>query len=139
MLRRVEEIMTEHPVTVRSLTSLTEAARVMRDADIGDVLVVDDGRLRGIVTDRDIVVRALAEGRDPARTTVHSVCSPDVVTVAPDDTLAHATDVMRERALRRLPVAENGRLRGIVTLGDVAIEREPASALADIASAKGDE
>lgn len=91
--------MTEHPVTVEKLTSLAEAARDMRDAEIGDVLVVDDGELSGILTDRDLVVRAMAEDKDPADTTVQAVCSTEPVTVRPDDELDHAANLTREHAL----------------------------------------
>ncbi|MCX4632554.1 MULTISPECIES: CBS domain-containing protein [unclassified Streptomyces] len=138
MTRRVHEVMTDHPVTVEPLTSLAEAARVMRDAGIGDVLVVDQGRLRGILTDRDLVVRAVAEGRDPAETTVRAICSTDPLTVRPDDLVDRAVDLMRRHALRRLPVeTENGELVGIVTLGDLEVERDPGSPLASIAAAEG--
>ncbi|MFI5984960.1 CBS domain-containing protein [Streptomyces sp. NPDC051555] len=137
MIRRVHEVMTGNPVAVEQLTSLAEAARVMRDAGIGDVLVVAEGRLHGILTDRDIVVRALAEGRDPTETTVRAVCTPDPVTVGPDDGVDQALDLMRRHALRRLPVqTPSGDLAGIVTLGDLEIERDPGSPLASISAAK---
>ncbi|MFD6969947.1 CBS domain-containing protein [Streptomyces sp. NPDC059979] len=137
MTRRVHEVMTENPVTVDKLTSLAEAARVMRDADIGDVLVVDEGRLRGILTDRDLVVRAMAENRDPAETTVQAICSSEPVTVRPGDDVIHAVTLMRRNALRRLPVeTEDGELVGVVTLGDLAVEQDPGSALAAIAAAE---
>ncbi len=136
MTQRIRDVMTRPPVTVGTLTSLAEAARVMRDADIGDVLVVDERRLRGILTDRDLVVRAVAEGRDPADTTVQAVCSSPPVTVRPDDSLDRAVDLMREHALRRLPVTDDGQLVGIVTLGDLAVERDPTSAFADISTAE---
>lgn len=136
MTRQVHEVMTGNPVAVEQSTSLAEAARVMRDADIGDVLVVDGGRLRGILTDRDLVVRALAEDRDPSVTTVRTVCSTDPVTVRPGDLVDEAVDVMRRRALRRLPVVtEDGELVGIVTLGDLEVERDPGSPLAAISAA----
>ncbi|MFD3698076.1 CBS domain-containing protein [Streptomyces sp. NPDC058646] len=139
MVRRVHEVMAGNPVTVEKLTSLAEAARVMRDASVGDVLVVDGGRLRGILTDRDLVIRAMAENRDPADTTVQAICSTDPVTVGPDDDVDQANDLMRRHALRRLPVQnEDGELVGIVTLGDLAVERDPASALAAIAAAEPD-
>ncbi|MFD7079249.1 CBS domain-containing protein [Streptomyces sp. NPDC059918] len=138
MTRRVHEVMTGNPVTVEQLTSLAEAARVMRDAGIGDVLVVDQGRLLGILTDRDIVVRALAEDRDPTETTVRAICSGDPFTVRPDENVDQAVDLMRRHALRRLPVqAENGELVGIVTLGDLEVERDPGSPLSAIAAAEG--
>ncbi|MEU9234202.1 CBS domain-containing protein [Streptomyces subrutilus] len=139
MARRVHEVMTEKPVTVEKLTSLAEAARVMRDASIGDVLVVDEGRLRGIVTDRDLVIRGMAENRDPGETTVHAVCTTEPVTVRPDDGVDQAMDLMRRHALRRLPVqTEDGELVGVVTLGDLTVEHDPGSALAAIAAAEPD-
>lgn len=139
MTRRVHEVMTENPVTVEKLTSLAEAARVMRDAGIGDVLVVDEGRLRGIVTDRDLVVRAMAENRDPAETTVQAVCTAEPITVKPDDGVDEALHLMRRHALRRLPVqTEEGELVGVVTLGDLAVEGDPGSALAAISAAEPD-
>ncbi|MEU8434004.1 CBS domain-containing protein [Streptomyces sp. NPDC029216] len=139
MTRRVHEVMTGNPVTVEKLTSLAEAARVMRDADIGDVLVVDEGRLRGILTDRDLVVRAMADNRDPAETTVQAVCSSDPVTVRPDDGVDEAIGLMRRKALRRLPVVTgDGELVGVVSLGDLVVEQDPGSALAAIAAARPD-
>ncbi|MGW7101854.1 CBS domain-containing protein [Streptomyces sp. NPDC054883] len=139
MTRRVHEVMTGKPVTVEKLTSLAEAARVMRDADIGDVLVVDGGRLHGILTDRDLVIRAMAEDRDPAETTVQAVCSTEPVTIKPDDGVDRASDLMRRHALRRLPVqTADGELVGVVTLGDLEVERDPGSALAAISAAEPD-
>lgn len=139
MTRRVHEVMTGNPVTVEKLTSLAEAARVMRDAGIGDVLVVDGGRLHGILTDRDLVIRAMAESRDPAETTVQAVCSSGPVTVKPGDDVDQAADLMRRHALRRLPVqTEGGELVGVVTLGDLAVEHDPGSTLAAISAAEPD-
>ncbi|MFJ7154154.1 CBS domain-containing protein [Streptomyces sp. NPDC101118] len=137
MSQLIHEVMTERPVTVAPQVSLSEAARKMRDADIGDVLVVDDGMLRGILTDRDLVVRAMAEDRDPAQTSVQNVCSAQPVTVGPDDGIDRAVALMREHALRRLPVTEDdGKLVGIVSIGDLALDKDPSSALADISSAE---
>lgn len=136
MAQQINDIMTKRLVTVGVQTPLVEAARLMRDTDIGDVLVVDDGRLRGILTDRDMVVRGVAENKDLENTTVQDVCSPDLVTVRPDDDAGRAVDLMRQHALRRLPVTEaDDHLVGIVTLGDLAVERDEQSALADISSA----
>jgi CBS domain-containing protein len=123
-------------VTVEMDTSLTVVARTMRDAGIGDVLVVEDGRLRGVATDRDLVVRAMAEGKDPEHTAVRAVCSTELVSIGPDDEVDTAVMVMRRNALRRLPVTQDGRPVGIVSLGDLAIERDRASALADISAAR---
>ncbi|HSA49254.1 MAG TPA: CBS domain-containing protein [Yinghuangia sp.] len=136
MTQTVRELMTTEPVTVELRTSATEAARRMRDLGIGDVLVTDDGELRGVLTDRDLVVRGLAEGKDPDKTTVHALCSDEVVTVAPDDAVDHAIYLMSTKALRRLPVVEEGRPIGVVSLGDLAMERDPTSALADISAAE---
>ncbi|MFF3619374.1 CBS domain-containing protein [Streptomyces sp. NPDC002467] len=139
MTRQVHEVMTERPVTVEKVTSLAEAARVMRDAGIGDVLVVDEGRLRGILTDRDLVIRAMAENRDPAETTVQAVCSTEPITVDPEAGVDQAADLMRRHKLRRLPVQnDDGELVGVVTLGDLAVERDPGWALAAIAAAEPD-
>ncbi|MEH1125214.1 CBS domain-containing protein [Micromonospora sp. CPCC 206061] len=136
MTQTVRDVMTPGPVTVAPDATLIDAAQQMRDKDIGDVLVVDlDGHLRGIVTDRDIVVRALADGREARVTMVGDVCSPDPVSVAPDDDVERAVDMMRGKAVRRLPVVENGRLVGVVSLGDMAIERDPQSALGQISAA----
>ncbi|MET9913202.1 CBS domain-containing protein [Streptomyces sp. NPDC006476] len=136
MPQHVSDIMTADPVTVEPQTSVTAVARLMRDQDLGAVLVTDGDRLRGLVTDRDLVVRALAEGGDPEQTTVAGACSDDLVTVAPDDDLDRAIRLMREHAVRRVPVVDHGRPVGIVSLGDAAMERDPQSALGDISVAK---
>jgi CBS domain-containing protein len=137
MTRYVRDIMTGHPVTVEPLTSVTAVARVMRDRDLGAVLVTDGDELRGLVTDRDLVIRAVAEGGDPERTTVASVCSDEeLITVGPDDELERAVELMREHAVRRVPVVDHGRPVGIVSLGDLALERDPESALGDISVAR---
>ncbi|MEV5875335.1 CBS domain-containing protein [Streptomyces sp. NPDC052101] len=136
MTQQVREIMTTDIVTVEPLTSVVDVARLMRRADVGDVLVVDEGHLRGVVTDRDLVVRIMAEGGDPGDRTVVSACSEDLVTVAPDDDVDQVIGLMRERAVRRVPVVEGDRPVGIVSLGDLAIERDPGSALGDISAAR---
>ena len=135
MPRTVREVMTEALVTYPSTATVAEAAQAMREWDIGDVLVERDGRIAGIVTDRDIVVRAIAEGRQPSAVKLGEICSDLLVTVAPDDPIDEAVQLMRDNALRRMPVCENGRAVGIVTLGDLAIERDGGSALADISAA----
>ena len=139
MAQRIREIMTSAPVSVGSLTAVTEVARVMRDEDIGAVLVADDNGLRGLVTDRDLVVRVIAEGKGPGDTTVQEACSPELVTVTPDDQVDDAVRLMREHSLRRLPVTEGNKPVGIVSLGDLAIERDPESALGDISAARPNE
>ncbi len=137
MAQTVRDVMTENVVTLPGSAPLTDAARRMKEADIGDVIVMADGELCGVVTDRDIVVRAIAEGRDPQSSTLDEICSHEVVTVGPDDSLEQAVEVMRQRAVRRLPVVQGGRPVGIVSIGDLAIERDETSALADISAAEG--
>ncbi|MFC8867488.1 CBS domain-containing protein [Streptomyces sp. NPDC057148] len=136
MTQYVRDIMTGHPVTVEPQTSVTAVARLMRDRDLGAVLVTDGDELRGLVTDRDLVIRSVAEGGDPEQTTVAGACSDDLVTVRSDEELDHAVEVMREHAVRRVPVVDDGRPVGIVSLGDLAMERDPESALGDISVAR---
>jgi CBS domain-containing protein len=99
------------------------------------VMADDDRVLVGILTDRDIVVRALAEGRDPAQTRVGDVCSRQVITVGPEDSVGHAVRVMREKAIRRIPVVDGSQVVGMLTLGDIAVKRDSRTALADISAA----
>ncbi|MFE9774690.1 CBS domain-containing protein [Streptomyces sp. NPDC005931] len=136
MAQHVRDIMTSAPVSVGPQTSVAEVARIMRDRDLGAVLVTDGDRLRGLVTDRDLVVRAVAQGGDPEDTTVAGACSEDLVTVGPDDDLDRAVRLMREHAVRRVPVVEGGHAVGVVSLGDAALERDPDSALGDISVAR---
>ncbi|MFF7857288.1 CBS domain-containing protein [Streptomyces sp. NPDC007904] len=136
MTQHVRDIMTSAPVSVGPHTSVAEVARIMRDRDLGAVLVTEDDRLRGLVTDRDLVVRSVSQGGDPEETTVAGACSEDLVTVRPDDDLDQAVRLMREHAVRRVPVVEDGNPVGIVSLGDAAMERDPESALGDISVAK---
>jgi CBS domain-containing protein len=136
MAQLVREVMTSDVVAVGPHMTVTEVARLMRERNIGAVLLAENGRLRGLATDRDLVVRALADGGDMGRRTVREACSADVVCVAPDDDVDRAIHLMRARAVRRLPVVEDGRPVGIVSLGDLAVERDPGSALGDISAAR---
>ncbi len=136
MARTVEEVMTQKPLALQAGTTLAEAARAMRDHDVGNVVVLKDDTMCGIVTDRDIVVRAVAERRDPSSTVLSDICSPDVVTLAPQDGIDRAVELMRRHAVRRLPVVDSGRPIGIVSLGDLAVERDPRSALGEISAAE---
>lgn len=140
MAQPVREIMAQDLRTVSAGDSVADAAKTMRDADIGDVLVLkDDETLCGLVTDRDIAIRAVAEGRDPKGTTVDEICTHDVTTITADKDAEDAAKIMRERTVRRLPVVEDGRPVGMVSIGDLAIERDPDSALADISAAAGNQ
>lgn len=136
MAQHVRDIMTGDPVTVEPQTSVAEVARIMRDEDLGAVLVTDGDQLRGMVTDRDIVVRTVSRGGDPERITVAGACSDELVTVGPDDDLAQAAELMREHSVRRIPVVDHAHPVGIVSLGDLAMERDPESALGDISAAR---
>jgi len=135
MANIVRDVMMTNPLSVDAGASIRQAAEVMRDNGIGDVLVVSDGTLRGIVTDRDIVVRALADGREPEATAVGDVCSPELATVDAKADVGKAADLMRQHAIRRLPVIDDDQVVGIVSLGDLAREEDPRSALGDISSA----
>ena len=135
MPQRIHDVMTPNPVSLPGTASVREAARAMRDQDIGDVIVVENSKVCGIVTDRDIVVRSVAEARDPAATTLADICSHALTTVAPTDSVEHAVQLMRQKAIRRLPVVEEGKAVGIVSLGDLAVERDPDSALGEISAA----
>lgn len=130
MTRQVHEVMTSEPVTLPLDAPLTEAARLMRDERIGGVLVTQDGRLCGLLTDRDIVVRAVAEGRDLTGTRLADICSAGIVTVSPDDGADTALRLMIDSAVRRLPVVKDGRPVGIVSIGDLTSDRDESSALA---------
>ena len=132
----VSDVMTKNPVVCGLSTSVAEAARLMRDHDIGDVLVSDGSQFVGIVTDRDIVVRCIADGRDTRSVTIGDVCSDEVESIDVDATVDTAARLMRDAAVRRLPVMNGNRLVGIVTLGDLAVSVEPQSALADISAAE---
>jgi CBS domain-containing protein len=134
MAQKVREVMTPSPVSLRPNEPLTAAAMAMREHGVGSVPVTDDGELMGLVTDRDIVVRAIAENMDPASTPVGEVCSPDMIVVGPDDDATMVVMRMRERAVRRIPVVDDGAVIGIVSIGDMAIERDEKSALADISA-----
>lgn len=137
MTQHVSDVMTRDPVTVEPRTSVTAVARMMRDENIGAVLVTEGEQLRGLVSDRDLVVRAMAEGGDPNATTVADACSDDLVTVGPDDELRRVVEVMREHSVRRVPVVDEGQHPvGIVSIGDLAVERDPESALGDISAAR---
>lgn len=138
MGHQVKEVMTTGPITLDRDASLTEAARVMRDQGIGDVIVVEGDAAEGIVTDRDIVIRAVAEGADPNTTRLGQVVSSDLTSVAPDDPVERAIELMREKAVRRLPVLEGGKPVGVVSLGDLAIQRDADSVLADISDEPDD-
>lgn len=118
---KISEVMTPNPRTVSPGDSLQAAALIMRDEDTGVVPVVEDGRVEGVITDRDIVIRAIADGDFQAK--VSDVCSDDVVTCSPDMSTGDVAALMGEHQVRRLPVVDaDERLVGIVSLGDLAVK-----------------
>jgi CBS domain-containing protein len=135
MAESIRQVMTSELVALPMSATIGEAARAMREDDIGNVIVLDDGRVAGIVTDRDIVVRGIAAGRDPGQTRLADICSRDLTTISPSAEVKDAVALMKSKALRRLPVVENGRPVGIVSLGDLALERDRRSALGEISAA----
>jgi len=134
MARRARDVMTTDVVTVPATASIVDAARKMKDDDIGDVIVIKNKAICGIVTDRDLVVRGLSDGRHPGDITVDEVCSHDVTTVRPDDELSMVIELMREKAIRRIPVTDNGEPVGIISLGDLAQSLDRQSALGEISA-----
>ena len=119
-MTQVRDLMTPGPTTCERSTTVVEAARVMASEDVGPVPIVDGGRLVGIVTDRDIVVRVVAEGQDPSSATIGDIASSDLVTVQPDMDLQEAERLMADKQVRRLLVTEGDRLVGIVAQADLA-------------------
>lgn len=134
----VRDVMTTGTVTLDQGQSLTEAARRMLEEDIGDVLVRKEDGLCGIVTDRDIVVRAIAEGRDPEQVTLADICTHELRTATPDEDLGAVIDRMREHAIRRIPVVEDGEAVGMISMGDLAVQLDRDSLLADISAMPSD-
>jgi CBS domain-containing protein len=132
---KVRDVMTPNPATLEIGAPTMDAARIMRDQNVGAVVVVENGKFSGILTDRDIVVRAIATGRDPAGTPVREICSREVATVSPEDSIDRVLEQMRTKAIRRLPVVQDGRAVGILSLGDLALERDPGSVLGEISAA----
>jgi CBS domain-containing protein len=132
---KVRELMTKQPTTVKPDAKLGEVATLMKQEDCGSIPVVEDGRLVGIVTDRDIVIRGVAAGKDPKTQRVSEVMSADPVGIGPDEDVSEAEKVMGDRQIRRLPVVEGGRLVGIIVTAQIARagnERSVGETLKDI-------
>jgi CBS domain-containing protein len=126
----VRDVMTPDPRTVTPNDSIQAAAQIMREEDTGIVPVVEKGRLAGVVTDRDIVLRAVARGMPPTER-VGRLATADIEAVTPDISTREAARIMGEHQVRRLPVVENGRLVGIVSLGDLAVKEGKDSRIGD--------
>jgi signal-transduction protein with cAMP-binding, CBS, and nucleotidyltransferase domain len=130
---KVRDVMTPGPIGVDYHQSVGEAARAMRDWGVGAILVVSSGSLYGLVTDRDLVVRAVAEGR-VADEPVGPLSSGNLIGVDADADVHEAMRLMRQHAVRRLPVLEGGQVAGIVSLGDLAMQDEPDLAFAQLSA-----
>jgi CBS domain-containing protein len=135
MDQKVREIMTPNPVGVYFDQTIAETARIMRDSQVGAVLVVNGQALAGVVTDRDLVVRGIATGAG-LDSPVGPLCSPELVTVSADADISEAQRLIRENAIRRLPVVENGgHVVGMVSLSDLAVADDWESPLAAVSKA----
>ena len=121
MARSVRDTMTENPRSIDAAASVVEAAQLMREQHIGSLPITDDDQLVGMITDRDITMRVVAEAADRMTTSVGDVSSRDLITVEPDRDLDEALQLMARHQVRRLPVVENGRLVGIVAQADIAL------------------
>ena len=121
MAKSVRDAMTENPRSIGASASVVEAARLMRDEHIGSLPITDDEELVGMITDRDITTRVVAEAADPKMTSVGDVVSRHLISIEPDEDLEEAVQLMASHQVRRLPVVENGRLVGIVAQADVAL------------------
>jgi len=128
---KVREVMSGPVVTVAPETSAADASRLMRDEDTGDVVVAAEGALTGILTDRDVVIRLVAEDLDPSLP-VSEVCTSDPVTVDADDSVQEAATVMQEYSIRRLPVRDRGEVVGFISLGDLTQYIDTDATLSDI-------
>ena len=126
----IRDVMTANPTCVSPDDSIQNAARIMRDEDTGAVPVVENGRPVGIVTDRDIVVRAVAEDGQLNRS-IRDIVTGNIVSARPDMSTREAAELMSEHQVRRLPVVENDRLIGIVSIGDLAVKEGRDSRVGD--------
>jgi CBS domain-containing protein len=133
---QIRELRAPEPLTLQERATAREAARLMKEYDVGSILVCDGDELVGIVTDRDLAVRTLCEAKsDPRTRCLGEICSREVATLSPSDSTDQAVELMRKRAIRRIPVVEDGKLVGIVSLGDLALERDRHSVLGEISAA----
>jgi len=121
MAKSIRDAMTENPRSIGQSASVVEAAQLMREEHIGSLPITDEEKLVGMITDRDITTRVVAEAADPKMTPVANVYSRDLISVGPDEDLDQALQLMARHQVRRLPVVENGRLVGIVSQADIAL------------------
>jgi CBS domain-containing protein len=131
----LRDIMSPAPACMAPADTVSAAAKVMAERGVGTVVVLIDGQLSGLLTDRDITVRVLAENRDPQTTRIGEICSTDVAVLGPDDNVDQAAQLVRERAVRRIPVLRDGVPVGVVSIGDLALEKAGSSALSGVQAA----
>ncbi len=132
-MRKMRDIMSPAPICMAPGEPVSAAAKAMKQHGIGTVLVLT-AWLSGLVTDRDITVRVLAENRDPLTTRIGDICSSELVVLGPDDDVEQATRLVRERAVRRIPVLADGIPVGVVSIGDLALDKDATSALSGVSS-----
>lgn len=118
---RVRDIMTEDLRVAQLNTDLVQVAKMMAEEDVGAIPVVESQKLKGIVTDRDIVIRAIAQNKDPQKVQAREIMTDNPLTIAPDGDAHEAARIMSENQIRRLPVVEQGNLVGMLSLGDLAV------------------
>ena len=135
MARKMRDIMSPAPVSLAATDTAAAAARAMKEHGVGTVLVSTDGRFTGLLTDRDITIRVLAENRDPRFTRIGDICSTSLTVLGPDDDVHQATRLVRERAVRRIPVVVDGIPVGVVSSADLALEQDERAALSDVSAA----
>jgi len=128
MSKKVQEAMTADPVTINRTDTVVSAARLMESADVGSVPVVEQGTPVGIVTDRDIAIRVVAQGKDPQQTQVGEIATDQPYYVHPDQDLDEALELMAYRKVRRLPVVDDGQLVGMLAQADVVHEAKEKKA-----------
>lgn len=137
MAIKIGQIMSLAPVSLAATEPVSAAARAMKEHGIGAVFVLaGDGKLTGLVTDRDITVRVLADNRDPQATRLGDICGSDLAVLGPDDDVDEATRLVRDRAVRRIPVVRDGVPVGMVSIGDLALEKNERSALSDVSAVR---
>ena len=128
--------MSAAPVSMAATESVSTAARAMKEHGIGAVLIIADGRFSGLVTDRDIAVRVLAENRDPVTTRLGDICSTELAVLGPDDDVEQAVRLVRQLAVRRIPVVQDGIAVGVVSVGDLALDKDRSAALSQVGAAR---
>jgi CBS domain-containing protein len=132
---KIKDVMQTEVAKVDPHASLREAARLMRDQDIGGVVITEGTEPRGIITDRDLAIRGIADTLDPETTEVGDVASPNLKTLSPEDSIEEAAMLMRDEPVRRIPVVDDGSVVGVVSLGDIAVALERGSVLGEISAA----